>query len=632
LKLPSLPILQRLTLGQKLFAIFGLVMCFASAQSFYALYELRETNKQTHELQVKWLPAVTFASDMNTHFANYRIAQMGHVFAATDEAKAASTKDMASAMEQFTEGHTEFVKHINTDDQRALHETFNQLFKQYMGLTERLAKLEAEKKTDEANLFLGTEMRTVFDKASTTLVTLVQINKFGAQQANEVSDNLYTMAVKVLAGTGALMMVLCGVIAWRFSRSVSLRVQHANTTLQAMAAGVLDRNVQTATPLALPQGHDEVGQLLGSLDSLNGTLRSIVRGVRHNAEAVAEASTRMLEDSSDLSVRSEIRAEAITETSATMEQLGVTVSLNADNAKEANRLASGASQLASAGGAVVGEVVSTMKGINESSRRIADIIGVIDSIAFQTNILALNAAVEAARAGDQGRGFAVVATEVRSLAQRSAAAAREIKTLINASVDRVGHGSKLVDQAGTTMSEVVQSISQVAQMLTETAANSREQSDGVAQVGTAVAQMDRETQHDAVLVANGAKAAHDLQAQAHQLVDAVAVFQLGDVDEYTGEYDDDHGEVQASSRRVNHAPQELRSARRAAPNLPAVPPSRPASQQVMSEIRERRQQASPMRLRAAAAARSSVHPYAPPQPEPYAESEERYIPTRLRRA
>jgi len=228
----------------------------------------------------------------------------------------------------------------------------------------------------------------------------------------------------------------------------------------------------------------------------------------------------------DLSARTESQASSLEETAASMEELGAQVNQNADNARQANQMAQNASSVASQGGEVVGQVVETMKGINESSRKIADIISVIDGIAFQTNILALNAAVEAARAGEQGRGFAVVASEVRSLAGRSAEAAREIKALIDASVGRVEHGSILVDKAGTTMAEVVQSIRRVTDIVGEISSASSEQAAGVAQVGEAVAQMDQVTQQNAALVEQMAASASSLKSQASDMVDAVAVFKL----------------------------------------------------------------------------------------------------------
>jgi methyl-accepting chemotaxis protein len=517
----KLNVINRFSLGQKLFAMFALVLTFATLQSFYGLFELRQINSKTHELQHRWLPAVTHASDMNTHLANFRIAQLQRIAAESDEAKQGFDKEMAAVLEQFNESNAEFVKNISTEDQKALHTSFIEQWTQYQGLYKKSLSLANESKVQEAKAVLTTEMQPVFAQASSTLVTLVQINKFGAHQTNEASAVLYGNSVKVLVVSGGLMMLVCGYLAWQFARNLARRVGGASLALQAMADGELSQDVRVL-------GNDEVDRLLGSLRRLNGTLRDVVRGVRTNAEGVAHASTRMLGDSSDLARRSDARAEAITETAATMAQLGATVRQNADGAKRANLLALGASTLAAEGGTVVGEVVTTMKGIDESSKRIAAIIGVIDSIAFQTNILALNAAVEAARAGEQGRGFAVVASEVRVLAQRTAEAAREIKTLINASVERVGHGSALVDRAGATMNQLVNSIAEVATMLNEAAASSMQQSEGVNQVATAVAQMDSATQQDAAMVATSTQAASHLQSQAMVLVNSVALFKLGD--------------------------------------------------------------------------------------------------------
>ncbi|HSW03316.1 methyl-accepting chemotaxis protein [Aquabacterium sp.] len=266
--------------------------------------------------------------------------------------------------------------------------------------------------------------------------------------------------------------------------------------------------------------------LMAQLKAMQESLARVVSGVRQNSETVASASQQIAQGNHDLSLRTEQQACALQQTAASMAQLDSTVKRNADNARQANELARGASTVALKGGEVVGQVVETMKGINDSSKKIADIISVIDGIAFQTNILALNAAVEAARAGEQGRGFAVVASEVRNLAQRSSAAAKEIKTLIGASVDRVEQGTALVDQAGVTMEEIVVSIRRVTAIMGEISAASTDQSTGVAQVGEAVSQMDRATQQNAALVEQSAAAAESLKAQAQQLVQAVAVFKL----------------------------------------------------------------------------------------------------------
>jgi len=268
--------------------------------------------------------------------------------------------------------------------------------------------------------------------------------------------------------------------------------------------------------------------LMGSLQRMQDSLRSLVSGVRNSAGSIATATDEIAAGSQDLSDRTERQASALEETASASEQLGSEVQHNADSASHANQLALEATTVARQGGTVVGEVVATMKGINEASRKISDIIGVIDGIAFQTNILALNAAVEAARAGEQGRGFAVVATEVRSLAGRSADAAKEIKSLICASVERVEHGSVLVDRAGQTMSEVVDAIGKVTDIMGAITAASSQQAVDVAQVGEAVSEMDRSTQQNAALVEQMAAAANSLKAQANDLVNAVAVFKLDD--------------------------------------------------------------------------------------------------------
>ena len=288
---------------------------------------------------------------------------------------------------------------------------------------------------------------------------------------------------------------------------------------QAAAAGSPERNIMLHRV-------DEIGMLMRAVNQSALNLRSLVDDVGAQTEGVHLASSEIASGNNDLSARTEQTASSLEQTAASMEQLGSTVRQNADNARQANELAMSASTVAVQGGEVVVQVVETMKGICESSRRIADIIGVIDGIAFQTNILALNAAVEAARAGEQGRGFAVVASEVRNLAGRSAEAAKEIKSLISASVERVEQGTALVDRAGTTMSEVAGSIKRVADIMGEISSASAEQSSGVAQVGEAVGQMDQATQQNAALVEQSAAAAESLKAQAGALVEAVGVFKL----------------------------------------------------------------------------------------------------------
>jgi methyl-accepting chemotaxis protein len=322
-----------------------------------------------------------------------------------------------------------------------------------------------------------------------------------------------------LGGLASAIAIGLLAFSWSISRVLRRRVTLSRQMADRVCQG--DFTVSVVDP-----ARDEFSPLIHSLSAMQDALTKVVGSVRENAESVATASAQIAQGNMDLSQRTEEQASSLEETAASMEELGSTVRLTADNAKQANELARSASEVAIKGGEVVGQVVETMKGINDSSKRIADIISVIDGIAFQTNILALNAAVEAARAGEQGRGFAVVASEVRSLAQRSAEAAREIKTLISASVERVEQGTHLVDQAGVTMSEIVTSINRVTDIMGEISSASSEQSAGVSQVGEAVMQMDQVTQQNAALVEESAAAAESLKSQARQLVQVVSIFHL----------------------------------------------------------------------------------------------------------
>nr|WP_119154686.1 methyl-accepting chemotaxis protein [Caldimonas tepidiphila] len=324
-------------------------------------------------------------------------------------------------------------------------------------------------------------------------------------------------------GSLALMLAVsaaAGVGAFLFSRSITRSLAQAMDVARAVADGELSVRVDA-------RGRDEIAQLLQALSLMRDRLARIVGDVRQNAEGVAAASTQIAQGNLDLSQRTEAQASALEETSASMKEFNATVRQNADHARQASELAQAATSIALRGGEVVGQVVETMRGIDDSSRKIAEIIGLIDAIAFQTNILALNAAVEAARAGEQGRGFAVVAGEVRGLAQRSATAAKEIKDLITGSVETVQQGTVLADRAGATMDEIVASIERVTQIMGGISNASGEQSNTVAQVGEAVAQMDRSTQQNAALVEQSAAAAQSLKAQADRLVEAVSVFRLG---------------------------------------------------------------------------------------------------------
>ncbi|MFO1337065.1 MAG: methyl-accepting chemotaxis protein [Burkholderiaceae bacterium] len=349
-------------------------------------------------------------------------------------------------------------------------------------------------------------------------MALAQLQSRIAKDAGESVHTTVQADQTRLLSLGLVAMGLGALCAWGLTRSITGPIRTALGIARQIASGDLTAKIEV-------DRRDEVGDLLQAMRDMNESLVAVVGSVRGNAESVATASSQIAQGNLDLSQRTEEQASALQQTAASMEQLGSTVQQNADNAQQANQMALSASQVASQGGEAVAKVVCTMQGIHEGSRRIGDIIGTIDGIAFQTNILALNAAVEAARAGEQGRGFAVVATEVRSLAQRSAEAAREIKRLILSNVEQVETGSRLVEDAGATMDRVVAAIRRVSDIVGEISAASTEQSTGVGQVGEAVGQMDLVTQQNAALVEESAAAA-SLRAQAEQLVRAVSAFRL----------------------------------------------------------------------------------------------------------
>ena len=408
---------------------------------------------------------------------------------------------------------------ITSEGGKAAMEQFKGPRAQYIELQNRYIDAIKAGQTDNARAILLNEMTAVRSRYHEALGGVVKyqdsLMDASIKNAAEAVNSLQ-WAIIIAASVALAAALLMGLrLISSITRPIAQAVHVANT----VAAGELTHPIDTS-------GSDETAQLLQALQHMQQGLVQVVGKVRAGSESVATASEQIAQGNNDLSSRTESQASALQQTAASMEQLNSTVRQNADNARQANQLAVNASSVARQGGEVVADVVRTMKEINDSSSKIADIIGVIDSIAFQTNILALNAAVEAARAGEQGRGFAVVATEVRSLAGRSAEAAREIKGLIGASVERVETGTALVDRAGQTMAEVVDAIQRVTDIMGEISAASTEQSQGVAQVGEAVTQMDQVTQQNAALVEEMAAAAASLNTQAQELVSTVAVFKL----------------------------------------------------------------------------------------------------------
>ena len=388
-------------------------------------------------------------------------------------------------------------------------------------LRKGLLKLKSDGRAEEASETAKTKlipMLAAYDAKLEEMLKLQQdVIKTTTDELRALEKNIQTILVSLTV----VVIVLGGLIAWRLTVGITRPLQSALGVAEAVAAGDL-RSEPTAN------SNDETGRLLSALSNMNERLVSIVTEVRSGTDTISTASSQIAAGNQDLSARTEEQASSLEQTAASMEELTSTVKQNADNARQANQLALAASSVAVQGGEVVGKVVATMSSIEASSRKIVDIISVIDGIAFQTNILALNAAVEAARAGEQGRGFAVVAAEVRNLAQRSASAAKEIKGLIDTSVNEVRAGTELVGEAGRTMEGVVGSVRRVTDIIGEITAASQEQSIGIEQVNQAVGQMDQVTQQNAALVEEAAAAAASLQDQARHLVEVVGVFNLGD--------------------------------------------------------------------------------------------------------
>jgi methyl-accepting chemotaxis protein len=461
-------------------------------------------------------------------------------------------------------------------EEREMLDKLRTLEGKYLPIALRIVGLATTQKTDEAVKALTQDCMPILTQVVGHVAAFNDLLKKESVASAAAAQTTYQNAKWLIVAISGASLGLGILVAWLLTRSITRPLHEAVAVARRVAEGDLTTHIEV-------RNTDEAGQLLAALKQMNDSLVKVVGNVRHASDSISTGSTEIAAGNQDLSSRTEQQASALEETAASMEQLGATVRQNADNAKQANQLAQSASTVAVRGGDAVGQVVQTMKGINESSRKIADIISVIDGIAFQTNILALNAAVEAARAGEQGRGFAVVASEVRSLAQRSADAAKEIKALISASVERVEQGTVQVDQAGATMTEVVTSIKRVTDIMAEISAASTEQSAGVAQVGDAVTEMDKTTQQNAALVEESAAAAESLKNQAQQLVAAVAVFKLADDGRHHAPAAPVAARPAASVPTLRHtvsapAPLERRGPNRATNVVrPAFSPSAPAA-------------------------------------------------------
>ncbi len=430
----------------------------------------------------------------------------------------------------------------------------------YVSALDEFLKLVRDGKRAEAKTLLLGDLRVLHRAYREAVSKFVDFQNSLMEEQGKSAQQTYETVRTLMLALGGAALLLAGIIAYWVTRSITRPINEAVTVAGLVAAGDLTSRIEV-------KSRDETGQLLQSLKTMNENLSNIVSEVRASTDSITTASKQIAAGNSDLSQRTEEQASSLEETASSMEELTSTVKANAENAKQANQLAMSASSIAVKGGQVVGQVVMTMESISASSKKIVDIISVIEGIAFQTNILALNAAVEAARAGEQGRGFAVVASEVRSLAQRSAAAAKEIKTLIGDAVEKVEGGAKLVDEAGKTMGEIVTAVKRVTDIMSEISAASTEQSAGIEQVNQAITQMDEVTQQNAALVEEAAAAAESMAEQAQNLTKSVSVFKL------------ETGMRAAASKpqRAAHTEEQHASLRAKVTRLPAPKPKKTAA-------------------------------------------------------
>jgi methyl-accepting chemotaxis protein len=512
--------ISNMKIGARLGGGFVLVLVLLAAVLGLGLSSMGSIAEKLDRIVSNHNAKVSAANEMVNNFRD--IAAINTmVVVVQDDAGLQQQKDrLTKAREQYREARRRLTSFELDEKEKGLLAKLDQALALAVPASNKMMELRMQGSIPAAAEFLVTTSTAATNGAIHAIDEIVAYETQQAAKAGEESKAEYGSSRQLMLLLGALAMMLGGVAAWFITRTITRPINEAVTVAETVAAGDLTSRIDASAK-------DETGRLLRALKNMNDSLVNIVGQVRSGTETMATASSEIAAGNLDLSSRTEQQASSLEETASSMEELTSTVKQNADNARHANQLAVSASEVAVKGGTVVAQVVDTMAAINESSKKIVDIIEVIDGIAFQTNILALNAAVEAARAGEQGRGFAVVASEVRNLAQRSAAAAKEIKTLIGDSVDKVNTGTKLVDNAGTTMVEIVDSIKRVTDIMGEITAASQEQSAGIEQVNQAITEMDHVTQQNAALVEEAAAAAGSLQDQSNKLAQVVSVFQIG---------------------------------------------------------------------------------------------------------
>ncbi|CAN5899970.1 methyl-accepting chemotaxis protein [soil metagenome] len=511
--------LNDLRIGVRLGGGFGVILALLALMMAIGIWRLSALSNATRDMMAtplakerlvdEWFRNVAVGVRRTTAIAKSSDASLETLFAPDAKQATARGNEISTALDSFPRTAAEASVMASVNDAR----------KVYLVARDSITKAKREGRSEDANRIFDAD----FIPASKTYVermqALLDLQRSTIDASAAAIEAEASQALMGIAIVGCVALLFGAIAAAFLTRSITRPVARATLLADAVAQGDLGYQVTS-------EGRDEIAGLMTSLGKMTASLRQMVSSVRASTDSIGTASAEIATGNQDLSARTEQTASNLQQTASSMEQLTGTVKQSADAARQANQLAVTAAEVAARGGVVVSQVVSTMEDINQSSKKIADIIGVIDGIAFQTNILALNAAVEAARAGEQGRGFAVVATEVRSLAQRSAAAAKEIKGLIGSSVEKVEGGTRLVADAGDTMREIVGSVQRVSHMIAEITAAASEQSDGIGQVNTAVTQLDQMTQQNAALVEESAAAAESLKEQATKLSGVVAVFKL----------------------------------------------------------------------------------------------------------
>ncbi|MFC5476679.1 methyl-accepting chemotaxis protein [Massilia suwonensis] len=511
--LANLKIAQRLALG------FGALCVLLVGIQIFGINMLGRTNEGTADLANARIPNIVATTEVLSEVNDAAIA-MRNIILTTDPAdRQKQREEIASSRRQARDNLDKLGKGLVYQNAIVLHQRMSAAHERYVKAQEELFKIIDSGDETEMRRYLKDVLRPILADLKHAVIDQLALQKEIAAKTAAEAQSTFESTRTMMTVLAVVSLALAGLIAWWNTRSITRPMARALDVANTVAAGDLTSRIEVTTT-------DETGQLLQALKTMNESLANTVMAVRSGTETIATASSEVAAGSLDLSARTEQQAGALEETASSMEELTSTVKQNADNARQANVLADAASQVAERGGRVIGDVVGTMDRINSSAGKIADIIGVIDGIAFQTNILALNAAVEAARAGEQGRGFAVVASEVRNLAQRSAAAAKEIKGLIGDSTQAVEAGSKLVGEAGATMQEIVESVRRVTDIMSEITAASAEQTSGIEQINEAVIQMDQVTQQNAALVEEAAAASASMQEQAANLARAVSVFKV----------------------------------------------------------------------------------------------------------